>query len=255
MKNFAEVAFLDELDSGNVKNFDPIRFEFIQSLSSRLSRSQSNGNVELDEKIKVNTIRYLADLKLARTQAQASLDVIGADFPQQLDVAKLLFEHYKFTQLERLCKKLGRQKNSIDQLGELHRLNLDINQKKAHFEKSEASDSIEDLLAKQNRIARPQINDADRIDTDGSGEQLELTSMKYYRKSLKHFDVDKIIARAINEGPENPGPLNPQMLAIRSLTHLRDLSPQYLRRFTGYIETLLWLEKNSNKLAKSNKPS
>jgi len=71
--------------------------------------------------------------------------------------------------------------------------------------------------------------------------------MKQLRESMKHLNIDKIIARAINEGPENPGPLNPQMLAIKSLINMRDLSPSYLRRFASYIETLLWLEKNINK--------
>ena len=83
---------------------------------------------------------------------------------------------------------------------------------------------------------------------NGPSEQLELRSMKYFRESMKHFNVDKTIARAIIEEPQNPGPLNPHMIAIRGLTKMQELSPAYTRRFTGYIETLLWLEKNLNKL-------
>jgi hypothetical protein len=75
-----------------------------------------------------------------------------------------------------------------------------------------------------------------------------MQSMKHFRQSMKHFNIDQVIARAINQGPENPGPLNPQMLAIKSLTQMRDLSPMYLRRFAAQIETLLWLEKNAAKL-------
>ena len=54
----------------------------------------------------------------------------------------------------------------------------------------------------------------------------------------------KLVERAIDDFPENAGPHNPHMLAITSLMNMRDLSPQYLRRFAGYIETVLWLEKN-----------
>jgi len=54
---------------------------------------------------------------------------------------------------------------------------------------------------------------------------------------------DKLVTRAIREGPKNAGPLNQQMLAIRSLTTMRKLSPQYLNRFISYIDTLFWLEQ------------
>lgn len=79
----------------------------------------------------------------------------------------------------------------------------------------------------------------------------ELASMKVFREQIKYMDVDQLIERAINECPPNPGPHNPQMLALKTLTESRDLSEQYTRRFTLYLETMLWLEKNTNKLTAS----
>ena len=55
------------------------------------------------------------------------------------------------------------------------------------------------------------------------------------------------MAQAIAQGPESPGPLNPQMLMIRSLTTLRDFSPAYSNRFVSYLDTLLWLDEVGEK--------
>ena len=51
--------------------------------------------------------------------------------------------------------------------------------------------------------------------------------------------------------PQNPGPLNPQMLAIKSLSTMRELSPDYLNRFVSYVDTLLWLERSEAQPDKS----
>lgn len=70
----------------------------------------------------------------------------------------------------------------------------------------------------------------------------ELKSVRRFRESLRRRQSEKAVARAVAERPENPGPLNPQMLMIRSLALLRDLSPAYVNRFVTYTESLLWLE-------------
>jgi len=71
----------------------------------------------------------------------------------------------------------------------------------------------------------------------------ELTSVRLFRESLVKLSSDKLVSRIIKEAPENPGPLNPQMLVIRSLSTMRDLSPDYLNRFVAYVDTLQWLEQ------------
>ena len=43
--------------------------------------------------------------------------------------------------------------------------------------------------------------------------------------------------------PENAGPLNSQHLVHRSLTLMRDLSPEYLNRFMSYVDALSWLDQ------------
>ncbi|GAB3372913.1 DUF2894 domain-containing protein [Spongiibacter taiwanensis] len=50
------------------------------------------------------------------------------------------------------------------------------------------------------------------------------------------------IAHSLRQRPENPGPLNPQMLAVKALTLMGSLSTSYTNRFVSYIETLANLE-------------
>lgn len=85
----------------------------------------------------------------------------------------------------------------------------------------------------------------------------ELKSVRRFRESLRRRQSEKAVARAVAERPENPGPLNPQMLMIRSLALLRDLSPAYVNRFVTYAESLLWLEdtQTTEEPAKALRPA
>ena len=70
----------------------------------------------------------------------------------------------------------------------------------------------------------------------------ELTSARYFRELRQQLTAENRITRAVQEAPQDSGPLNPQKLAIRSLMLMRELSPGYLGRFVSYVDTLFWLE-------------
>lgn len=72
---------------------------------------------------------------------------------------------------------------------------------------------------------------------------MELRAARRLRQSLAAEHTASLLHRAIEESPDSPGPLNPQMLATRALTSMRQLSPQYFNRFVSHIDTLLYLEK------------
>ena len=63
------------------------------------------------------------------------------------------------------------------------------------------------------------------------------------------------VSRALEAQPESPGPLNPQMLAIKALAQMQTLSPHYLERFVSYLDTLLLLAQSEGESvsAKSGK--
>lgn len=70
-----------------------------------------------------------------------------------------------------------------------------------------------------------------------------LRSARRFSDTLELNGVDSRVTRLVNEAPAPRGPLNPHMLAIRSLAAMRDISPRYLPRFVAYVDTLFWLER------------
>jgi len=77
----------------------------------------------------------------------------------------------------------------------------------------------------------------------------ELASVTRFRETWSRIAAEDQVAAAVERGPANAGPLNSHMLVLRTLARLRDLSPDYLRRFLSQVETLQWLEQASQRLA------
>jgi hypothetical protein len=105
----------------------------------------------------------------------------------------------------------------------------------------------DDLVA---TFSDPVAPNASQTGSRESAKPGELKSVGRFRESLLKRNADKLVTQAIENAPENPGPLNPQILVIHSLATMRDLSPHYMHRFVSYIDTLLWLEQ-ANKQTES----
>jgi hypothetical protein len=85
-------------------------------------------------------------------------------------------------------------------------------------------------------------------DMDGSfhgsvGIRTELKTTRYFRNTWSKLSVDKQVTQALEQAPKNAGPINAHMLVLRSLAQMRDISPDYLNRFTSYVDTLLCLDQ------------
>ena len=63
-----------------------------------------------------------------------------------------------------------------------------------------------------------------------------------FRQQLGKISVQKQVTQAIAQAPQNAGPINSHMLVLRSLGLMRELSPDYLNRFMGYVDTLFFLD-------------
>ena len=84
------------------------------------------------------------------------------------------------------------------------------------------------------------------------GSRSELKSIRYFRETWSKLSAEKQVAQAMEQGPENAGPLNSHQLVLRSLSVMRDISPDYLNRFMSYADALLWLDQADGKpVAKS----
>ncbi|WP_154653885.1 DUF2894 domain-containing protein [Spongiibacter marinus] len=105
----------------------------------------------------------------------------------------------------------------------------------------EASSPISALL-RQQEFSLLGASQSHAPDNATSEPPKELRALRQLRSRQRHQDIEQRIDQAIQNAPQDPGPLNPQMLAIRSLTNMRERSPAYLKQFVGYLDTLLWLE-------------
>ena len=229
-------------------NFDPARFQLIQYLCERVGSPGHSQNKFLAEKAKTSIEQYQADLSDGRRKASATLNKVLLNFPSQKERAQTLFDQCKFKQLQQLSVRLVASQKIKRTTSELVCLVDEMQLDLVSEEELDSTQTLEELMLKQEQQARSQVGAELFTGNERSNEQLELHSLKTARESMKYFNIDKSIERAIEDFPENAGPHNPHMLAITSLMNMRDLSPQYLRRFAGYIETVLWLEKNEVKL-------
>jgi len=62
------------------------------------------------------------------------------------------------------------------------------------------------------------------------------------RHTVARARAQSQLRQALEQAPDNAGPLNSASLVHRALTLMHDASPEYLRAFMGYVDTLGWLE-------------
>lgn len=87
----------------------------------------------------------------------------------------------------------------------------------------------------------------------------ELASVRRFRRTWSHSRSQEQVTQAVARKPANAGPLNSHLLVLQSLALMRELSPDYLRRFLLHVESLQWLEQAGEKyprkqLQRDNKP-
>jgi hypothetical protein len=71
----------------------------------------------------------------------------------------------------------------------------------------------------------------------------ELRSAVRFRETWSRISAEEEVTQAVDRAPDNAGPLNSHMLVLRTLGLMRELSPDYLRRFMAHAEALLWLDQ------------
>lgn len=78
---------------------------------------------------------------------------------------------------------------------------------------------------------------------DEAPDPSEMKSLRRFREAWSKIAAEDQVDKAIGRGPENAGPLNSHLLALRSLRLMRGLSPDYLQRFMVHLEALQWLDQ------------
>ena len=92
--------------------------------------------------------------------------------------------------------------------------------------------------------AEPAHGDAARPAHATPGMRTELKSVRQARNTWSRLSADKQLNQALNQAPRNAGPINSHRVVLRSLSLMRDASPDYFNRFVSYVDTLLCLDQS-----------
>ena len=218
--------------------FDPVRFCFIESLHRRAKSARAVVAGILELKVQQALINYQDRLSQAQEDAEPLVTKMKALFPESSDQIQNTFDCYDYVGLVNLLEVLEQKHNKLsfsdlsDQL--LHN---------GDNSNDSASLSFGELLQQQERAL---FNPTDDPRLVNHPVKRELKSIRRFRETQEALNMDKLVRQSIKEGPENPGPINPHMLAIRALSNMQNLSPQYLKYFISYIDTVFWLESTSD---------
>ena len=206
---------LTALREANAHRFDPARFRFIESLLERAAHARAPVQDILQNKANAAMSAYRADQQSAAENAE--------------------------------IKPAARYESTVAKLIELRQV---LDQKQPAFN-STTSALERQLQEQENQSLAAAVYSVDALAEQD--QEVAATGQKPLKASQKMqvFQQRRAIERrveiAIQQGPESPGPLNPQMLALKSLTAMRDLSPQYLNRYVNYLDALFWIERGAER--------
>ncbi|WP_395700250.1 DUF2894 domain-containing protein [Aquabacterium sp.] len=71
---------------------------------------------------------------------------------------------------------------------------------------------------------------------------VELKALRQHRRTWSRLHVERRLSQSKAQAPDQAGPLHSQALVVRTLSLMRELSPEYLEHFIAEVDTLLWLE-------------
>ena len=167
-----------------------------------------------------------------------------------------LFDPVGFHQLENLARRANTQSDKVQRILNARLVELAqncqdrITRGGAHAKGEIAVQNLapKDTLRSLVQLLaahEPQRSDA-RADNQ-SGAPSELKSVKYFRNTWSKLSVDQQVKKSMQQAPQNAGPINSHMVSLRSLTLMRDISPDYLNRFMTYVDSLSCLDQADKK--------
>lgn len=216
---------LDRLRDQGAHRYDPVRFQYLDSLARRLAASPGQQH-SLTQALAQFQERFVG----ARAEASAQIDEHAGDLSE--------------TERDTLgrCLELG-------DIRAVHRL---ASRFRARQRPSPIADLTEQLLAYQppadgNESLPPPAMPAPPSQPSAGTTRRELRALSQVRAVQAQLSIEKRIANAIAQTPANAGPMNAHRLVTRAVTTMQQISPEYLNRFVGYVDTLLAMEQMARK--------
>jgi hypothetical protein len=200
--------------------FDAAGWHYLETLARRAAENEGS-------------VRRLLEVKLERALAS-----FAERFAQKRSAASELLATackkypHAAVELERLFAA-----NDFKGLRHLH-ATLDAREQCAPL--AELVSRLEPVLA--GAAGHPPAHHATSPATAAGSSTRELKTVRESRATWARMSVDRQLAQAKKQGPENAGPINSHMLVLRSLAMMQEISPDYLSRVVSYVDTLLSLD-------------
>ena len=209
-------AVLDALRQAGAAQWDPVRLHYLQVLLQRADAASGRVKALLDARLGNAVTAYQARFDRALNNARNAVisatsahPQAAAEWQKRLDAGDCKGVTQSLAVLQQPTRR--------NPLGELR-----------HYIAEQTADGFSPT--------------ADLV--NGLGQPPELKTSRVFRNTWSKLSVDRQVAQALNQAPKNAGPINSHMLVLRALTLMRDISPDYLNRFTSYVDTLLALEQS-----------
>jgi len=229
----AGMALLERLRDEGGERFDAAGWHYLDTLARRAASHEGSARRLLDAKIAAAATAFAERFAQARSAAAALMESACKTHPQAAEAIQRLHASADFQGLRRLCATL----DAHAQCAPLRALAVQLEPGAAP--------------AQDQANARSAVN-APATSTPAT---LELKTVRESRATWARLSVDKQLALAMKQAPQNAGPINSHMLVLRALAKMQSISPDYLNRVVSYVDTLLGLDPGDIAVAvKKKKP-
>lgn len=217
-------ALIASLRAAGADRFDPVRWRYIEALTTRAAAHQGSARRMLDARLAHALTALKERFELAQRDARETVARSMQQYPQAAKELQRHFDTGDFKGLRRLT---------------------------AALQDGEACASLGALVR---QLEQQSPGHADARAEKNTGSRSELKAIRNARNTWSKLSVDKQVTQALEQAPKNAGPINSHMLVLRSLTLMRDISSDYLNRFISYADALLCLDQGEQeKLAPPKK--
>ncbi|HYD80546.1 MAG TPA: DUF2894 domain-containing protein [Paucimonas sp.] len=206
-------ALIASLRAAGADRFDPVRWRYVEVLAKRAATYQGSVKRMLDAKLARALAALEKRFRLARGDAEETADRSIEQYPHAAGELQRLLVAGDFKGLQRLAAAL------------------------------KSGEPCASLSALVRRLEQHPPENIDACPVDHVEPRAELKTVRNFRDTWSKLSVDRQLAQAREQAPKNAGPINSHMLVLRSLTLMRDISPDYLNRFMSYADTLLCLDQ------------
>ncbi|WP_198358838.1 DUF2894 domain-containing protein [Noviherbaspirillum autotrophicum] len=216
-------ALIASLRAAGANRFDPTGWHYVEVLAKRAAAHQGS-------------VRRILDARLVRalTALQARVERAQCDARETLARGVQQYPH--------AAADLQRLHDAGDVKG-LRRLVATL----------QANERCASLGALVRQLEQHSPDHAEAQREGIAGPRSELKAIRNFRNTWAKLSVNKQVAQALEQAPKNAGPINSHMLVLRSLSLMRDISPDYLNWFMSYADTLLALDQGEKEKTASPK--